>query len=139
MKMKVLLTAIALFGMSEISSAQRGYTEQTRRDGLTISTKWGKAKDETGTKRSALLISVVNNEKKAREYSFDILFYYEGILRETGVIETNCIDGLKSKVGRLSGTYFIPSKLSDEQLQAPDFGFEIDGVTVKQVEACVQE
>lgn len=116
--------------------AQRGYTEQIRQDGLKIATKWGKAKDEQGERRTALLIAVENTNPHALEYGFNIRFYYEGRLRETGVIPTSCIEGLKSKVGKLTGTYFIPAEFSEEQLQSPDFGFELDGIEVERTEGC---
>lgn len=138
--MKNYLVLFFLFtsGVSLVS-AQRGYTEQIRKDGLKISTKWGTARDESGTKQKALLLAVVNTERTPVNYGFNILFYYEGILRETAIIEESCIDGLKSKVGKITGTYFIPQKLSAEQLSSPDFGFEIGELETEKVDSCTAQ
>lgn len=133
-----LFAFFALFA-SSCMLAQRGYSEQKRQDGLKIATKWGKAKDESGERRTALLIAVENTNSHALEYGFNIRFYYEGRLRETGVIPTSCIEGLKSKVGKLTGTYFIPNEFTEEQLQSPDFGFELNDIEVERVDECTDQ
>ncbi len=134
-----LFIALLLTFSANLVSAQRGYTEQIRKDGIRIATKWGMAKDESGTKQKALLLAVENTEKTPVNYSFNILFYYEGILRETAIIEETCIDGLKSKVGKITGTYFIPQKFSVEQLSSPDFGYEIGDLNTEKVDACTEQ
>lgn len=138
MKNYLLLAFVLSLGVN-MASAQRGYTEQIRKDGIKIATKWGTARDESGTKQKALLLAVENTDKTPVLYNFNILFYYEGILRETAIIEPTCIDGLKSKVGKLTGTYFIPQKFSAEQIDSPDFGFEIGDLNTEKVEACTEQ
>lgn len=136
MKIHLLLAAAALFAFAEIASAQRGYSEIIRKDGLIVSTKWGKARDAEGNRKPALLIAVQNNERTAKDYSFNLLFYYEALLREEGMIPSSCIEGLKSKVGKLTGTYFIPEKFTEEQLKSSDFYFELDSFEVEETENC---
>jgi len=54
--------------------AQFGYDEYIRKDGLKISTKWSKAKNEEGEKKPALLFAIENINEYDVEYSFEILF-----------------------------------------------------------------
>lgn len=139
MKIRLLVAAAALFAFTEVASAQRGYTEIIRKDGLIVSTKWGRARDADGNRKPALLISVQNNDRTAKNYSFNLLFYYESRLREEGIIPPSCIEGLKSKVGKITGTYFIPEKFTAEQLKSSDFTFELDAFEVEETENCDTE
>ncbi len=135
MRTSSLLMLVLFLGLQSCI-AQRGYTEQIRKEGLRLSTKWGNAKDADGQRKTALLIAVENTSGQALEYSYAIRFYYEGILRESGVMETECIESRKSKVGKVSGTYFIPEKLSETQIKSGDFSYEIDDFEVKAVDVC---
>jgi len=139
MKIRLLITMMSLFAFAEVASAQRGYTEIIRKEGLIVSTKWGKARDAEGNRKPALLIGVQNNDRTAKNYGFNLLFYYEGRLREEGIIPESCIEGLKSKVGKITGTYFIPEKFTEEQLKSSDFTFELDDFEVEETESCDEE
>lgn len=132
-----LTILLALFSTSLF--AQFGYTEYQKVDGLQISTKWAKARDTDGERKPALLLATENTNDHAVAFSFDLLFYYEGILRETGRVENQCLEGLTSRTGRLNGIYFIPQNFSPEQLKRPDFMFKIENIEVKQIETCPAE
>jgi len=116
--------------------AQFGYDEYIRKDGLKISTKWSKAKNEEGEKKPALLFAIENVNEYDVEYSFEILFYYEGLLKENGAIEAECLQGMKSQIGKLNGIYFIPEKFTTQQLKSSDFNFEIESLMVEKTESC---
>ena len=130
-----LLVAIFLCGAAQ---AQRGYTQYQKVNGLEISTKWGQAKDADGVKKDALLLKVENTEDKAVTLAFDINFYYEGILRESGRIEGECIPGLKSRVGKLNGIYFVPENFTSDQLSYKDFIFSLHEIEVEEVDECLE-
>lgn len=116
--------------------AQFGYELYQKHEGLEISTKWGKAKNEEGVKKPALLLKIENTNDQAVNFAFDINLYYEGILRENGRIEGQCIDGLKSSVGKLNGLYFIPESFTAEQVESSDFGFSLEEIEVEVTEGC---
>ena len=126
--------SIVLFNLS--ISAQKGYTEYQKVNGLEISTKWGMAKDANGVKKDALLLKVENTTKEAVTLAFDVNLYYEGILRESGRIEGECIPGLKSRVGKLNGIYFVPENFTTEQLKNSHFNFTLDQIEVEKIESC---
>ncbi len=134
------LICILLFAFTfSTAYSQMGYDPYVTENGIKISTKWGKAKDVDGTKKPALLIGIQNLLKEPATYSYDINLYYEGVLRETGRMEETCITGLKSNIGKLSGTYFIPQKFTEAQLKNSDFNFTIDGIEVERIERCAEE
>lgn len=135
---KIFIT-LALSFIATAGFSQFGYTLYQKVDGLKISTKWGKARDADGVKKPALLIATENTNDYAVEYSFELLFYAEGILRETGKIENECLDGLTSRTGKLNGVYFIPQKFTPEQLKSSDSNFEIESITVTKVDNCPNE
>jgi len=137
--MKYALVIIIALTFSGIDSyGQFGYTPYQEVDGLKLSTKWGKARDSEGVKKPALLLAFENTNTYPVAYSFDILLYYEGMLRENGHMEDLCLDGLKSSVGKLNGIFFIPEKFTEEQLKNSDFNFVIEKLVVEQVEACTE-
>jgi len=136
MKKYVFLLFLALTFAGIQGYAQFGYTQYQIVDGLKVSTKWGKARDESGTRKPALLLAFENTNNFPVAYSFDILLYYEGILRENGRMENLCLDALKSNVGRLNGIFFIPENFTEEQLNNSDFKFVIDDLEVEKVDHC---
>ena len=133
----LIFAALTLAGIQ--GYGQFGYTQYQIVDGLKVSTKWGKARDDSGTKKTALLLAFENTNNFPVAYSFDILLYYEGILRENGRMEDFCLDGLKSNVGKLNGIYFIPENFTEDQLKNADFTFEIDNLEVVKIEGCMDD
>lgn len=134
--MKYIFSLLTVFLVSTTIQAQRGYDTYSKTDGLEISTKWGKARDADGARRPALLLRIENHNDFAVSFGFDVNFYYEGILRETGGVDRECIDGLKSRIGKLNGVYFIPEKFTPEQLKSGDFHYSIDDVSVEKNPPC---
>ena len=132
----VILISIALLFAGIEGFGQFGYDAYQKVNGLQVSTKWGKAKNESGDKKPALLLAFENTNEFPVAYSFDIMLYYEGMLRETGRIEGYCLDGLKSSVGKLNGIYFIPEKFTADQLSNSDFNFVIENIEVEQIDEC---
>jgi hypothetical protein len=135
--MKNIISAIALLTLFTSGSAQR-YVQYQKVNGLEISTKWGKAKDADGVKKDALLLKVENTEDQAVTLAMDINLYYEGMLRESGRIEGECIPGLKSRVGKLNGIYFIAENFTSEQIANSNFNFSFDEIEVEEVDECLE-
>lgn len=135
MRHLILFCYLALSTIS--ASAQLfGYEQYIQKDGLIISTKWGTAKDESGEKKPALLFKVENENEYDAQYSMEILFYYEGILRERGLIDGQCLSAGRSSMGKLNGQYFIPQQFTEEQLKNSDFNFEIESIEVTEIKNC---
>lgn len=134
--MKYLIIALITLFSASVASAQFGYDQYVEKEGINISTKWGTAKNEAGEKKKALLFKVKNENAFDAQYSMEILFYYEGILRERGIIDQQCLPAGRSSMGKLNGQYFIPTEFSEEQLSNPNFNFEIESIEVEEIENC---
>jgi len=130
-----IIALVALFEASAVS-AQFGYDQYIEKDGISISTKWGSAKNEAGEKKKALLFKVKNENEFDAQYSMEILFYYEGILRERGLMDGQCLSAGRSSMGKLNGQYFIPTEFTEDQLSNPNFNFEIESIEVAEIENC---
>jgi len=135
MNLKIILITLFTFG-SIHGFSQFGYDLYQIQEGLEISTKWGKAKDENGEKKPALLLKIENTNEEAVNFAFDINVYYEGVLRENGRIEGQCLEGLKSSVGKLNGLYFIPESFTSQQVGSSDFGFTLESIEVEKTDGC---
>ncbi len=133
---RFILVSVILSFTCISASAQFGYDPYITENGLKISTKWGKARDADGERKTALLIGVENTNKHAVNYAYTINLYYEGVLRETGRMEDMCIAGLKSNIGKLNGIFFIPQKFTEQQLKNSDFNFTLEEIEVAQTEGC---
>lgn len=136
--MKSTIAAIALIALISSCSAQRSYTQYQKVDGLEISTKWGKARNAEGLRKDALLLKVENTANQPVTLAMDINLYYEGMLKESGRIEGECIPGLKSRVGKLNGIYFVPESFTSEQLTNSSFSFSLDKIEVEEVDTCLE-
>lgn len=131
---KIGLTALTIAASCSLMAQK--YEIYSTTDSVDVATKWATAKDENGEKKPALLLSLDNYNKHAVDVSFEILLYYEGILRERGEITGQCIEGRKKLIGKLNGLYFIPQQFTADQLTQPDFLMEIDEIEVTETEGC---
>ena len=134
--MQRILLALIFLTTALACRAQFGYETYQKVDGVEFSTKWGKAKDENGEKKTALLLRVKNHNEQAASFDFDINLYYEGILRETGEIRNECLEGCKTSMGKLNGIYFIPQSFTENQLKNGDFSFSLDEISVEKTDGC---
>ncbi len=119
--------------------AQKGYDQYSITDSVRVSTKWSTAKDAEGNKKPAIMIGIDNQNTHAITASMEILFYYEGILRESGQIDPTCVKPGNRVYGKLNGIYFIPDAFTPEQLKNSDFSMQIESITVEEVANCEKE
>jgi hypothetical protein len=134
----LIFIAVVLLSSCSVLS-EMGYKDYSETEGLKISTKWGQAKNEAGEQKLALILALENTNEYPIGYSFDILLYYEGVLRETGRINNECLKKLQSKVGKLNGIYFIPKKFTAQQLESDDFNLAIEEIEVREISDCDQD
>lgn len=134
--MRTILTLCLLLFFLSKSFSQGKYEQYIVVDSLTISTKWASAKDDAGEKKPALLFKVQNANSQAVLYGMEILFYYEGMLRERGQMENLCLDAGKTANGKLNGLYFVPTEFTEDQLKNSDFSFEVESIQVEEVDLC---
>lgn len=133
-----IMAIIILIGTTSCA-AQFGYTQYSITDGLKISTKTGTAKDEEGNKKPAILLRIENVNDYPVEFSYNIDLYYEGILRETGIIDGVCAKERQTMMGKLNGIYYIPEKFTEDQLSNSSFDLQINKIEVNKIEECEED
>lgn len=133
--MKKTLLCLSLLAAAQ-AFAQKSYDQYVVTDSVRISTKWGTAKDENGEKKPALMIGIDNQNSHAITAGMELLLYYEGILRESGIIEPMCVKPGNRVYGKLNGIYFVPKEFTPEQLKNSDFSFQIESIEIKEAEGC---
>ena len=116
--------------------AQKSYTQYSVTDSVRVSTKWSTAKDADGVKKPALLIGIDNQNTHAITASMELLFYYEGILRESGQIDPTCVKPGNRVYGKLNGIYFVPEAFTPEQLKNASFSLQIESIAIEEIEQC---
>lgn len=116
--------------------AQKSYTQYSVTDSVRVSTKWSTAKDVDGVKKPALLIGIDNQNSHAVTASMELLFYYEGMLRESGQIDPTCVKSGNRVYGKLNGIYFIPEAFTPEQLKREEFSLQIESITIEEMTNC---
>ncbi len=135
--MKYLLLAIA-FLLLTAQTCNTGYTTYKKTEGVTFGYKWAQAKNEEGEKVPALLLEVRNENPHDIRYNLSVDFYYEGILRESGSLDS-CVPANRTRKGKLNGVYLLSENFTSEQIQGTDFKLELNDVDVEMVESCPQE
>lgn len=75
-------------------------------------------------KPSQLLLKLKNNTAEDRQVDLIIDLYYQGRTMESLVADT-CIKAGATMNGRLNGLYFIPTRLTTEQIRSGDAEAEL--------------
>lgn len=79
---------------------------------------------------SELLVKLVNTSKEGKQVDLVIDLYYQG--RTVEVLEADtCIRPGQTLNGKLNGLYFIPTKVSAEQIRSGDVEAEITRSTIE--------
>ena len=81
-------------------------------------------------------IGIDNQNSHAITAGMELLLYYEGILRESGIIDPMCVKPGNRVYGKLNGIYFVPKEFKPEQLKNSDFSFQIESIEIKEIEGC---
>lgn len=135
--MKYILPAMA-FILLTAQTCNTGYTTYQKTEGVTFGYKWAEAKNEEGEKVPALLLEVRNENAHDILYNLSVDFYYEGILRESGPLES-CVPAGRTRKGKLNGVYLLSENFTSEQIEGSDFKLELNDIEVEMTEKCPQE
>jgi hypothetical protein len=107
-------------------SAQAQYIEKGMQDGIAVAYRW---KHRTGAPSEMhLRLNNTNAEDKRVDLVIDL--YYQGLTVETLRADT-CIKAGQVLNGRVNGIYFIPERLTTEQIKSGDAAAEWTNTTVE--------
>lgn len=95
--------------------AQGKFIAKGERDGVELSYRW----HHPMGKPSELHLRLKNNAAEDRSISLGIDLSYQGLTVETLSADT-CIKAGRTMTGKLNGIYFVPTRLTTEQLKSGD-------------------
>lgn len=95
--------------------AQGKYISKGERDGVELAYRW----HHPMGKPSELHLRLKNNAAEDRSISLEIDLSYQGLTVETLSADT-CIKAGRTMTGKLNGIYFVPTRLTTDQLKSGD-------------------
>lgn len=107
------------------SCAATQYIEKGTQDGIAIAYRW----NHPPNKPSELLLRLKNTSSTDKTVSVGIDLYYQGRTVETFEADT-CLRPGMMVMGRFNGFYFIPEKLTTEQIKSGGAEVEVTRTTV---------
>lgn len=121
MKPASLFTAVLMLA----SCATTQYIEKGTQDGIAIAYRW----NHRPNKPSELLLRLKNTSGMDKTVSLAIDLYYQGRTVEAFEADT-CLRPGMMVMGRLNGFYFIPERLTTEQIRNGGAEVEVTRTTV---------
>lgn len=116
MKAFPTLLAIALL----LGCSTPGYLYKGTHDDVEIAYRW----NHPPGKSSELLLKLTNNAAEDKRLDLVIDLYYQGRTVETLLADT-CIRTGQTMNGKLNGIYFVPGRLTTEQIKSGDAKVEM--------------
>ena len=123
------LLPIALVTLT-MACASKEWMYKGMHDGVDVSYRWS---HPTG-RPSELLLRLENTTAEDRQARVVIDLYYQGLTVETFTADT-CIKAGQTLNRRMNGIYFIPARLTTEQIRSGDAKAEMTRSTI-QAGAC---
>ncbi len=125
--MKQLLHVLVLFLLCGCSGPQFLYKGQ--QDGVDIAYRW----KHVPAKPTELLLRLENKAIEDKRMELVIDLYYQGRTVESLFADT-CIKVGQTLNGKVNGFYFIPEKVSTEQIKSGDVNVEITRTMIESAE-----
>jgi hypothetical protein len=106
---------LALLALLMAGCAAPQYLHKGVHDGVELAYRW----NHPPGKPSELLVRMRNTTEADREVHLTIDLYYQGRTVETLTADT-CIKAGRTMNGKLNGIYFVPTRLTTEQIKSGD-------------------
>lgn len=124
--MNIHRLAIGALVLATVSCAPPEYLHKGMQDGVELAYRWN---HPTG-KPSELLLKMVNTTDQDKDVNLVIDLYYQGLTVETLTADT-CIKAGRTMNGKLNGIYFVPTRLTTEQIKSGDASAELTNTTIE--------
>lgn len=109
-----------VFLLPAASHAQSKFIHKGERNGVEMAYRW----NHPVGKPSELLLKLKNNSEEDKRVDLVIDLYFQGLTVESFEADT-CIRAGATLNGKLNGIYFVPSRLTSEQIKSGDAEAEI--------------
>ena len=126
-------TPLLLFALILMGCAPKSWLHQSVQNGVEVNYRWNHPK----TGGSELLLVMRNTTAVDRSIALGIDLYLQGLTVETMVADT-CIGGGRTLNAKVNGIYFVPEKVSTEQIKSGAVQVELTQVEVEATETCLE-
>jgi hypothetical protein len=132
----VFIIVLLLVSSRNEANAQARFVDHSTVDGVTIQYRWANSKGRDKNSPLELRLKIKNNNSYPVRVSYEIEFFMGPVLEESSDQTVLCINPKLARTGRINGMYYRSSKLSNEQIESEDFLWEINDLTIEEVESC---
>ncbi|HPF90045.1 MAG: hypothetical protein H6590_00990 [Flavobacteriales bacterium] len=122
--MKTILLLLLMLPVR--AAAQKGFIHKGERDGVEMAYRW----NHPVGRSSELILRLKNRTQEDRQVSLVIDLYYQGLTVEVLEADT-CIKAGQTLNGKLNGIYFVPQRLTTEQIRSGDAEAELTRTEVR--------
>ncbi|MFO7977137.1 MAG: hypothetical protein R6U64_00640 [Bacteroidales bacterium] len=131
-----LIMMTLMMGFSMNASAQRGFEDFSREEGLHIQYRWQRASFFDKNSDAVLVMRVTNLTEKPLQVTFAIGFYENQMILFQNRDNQICLKPGQSLRGAPAGLRFGADGITLDQARGEDFTFDIFDLKVKEVESC---
>ena len=121
---------LLLFVLPPALHAQSKFIQKGEQNGVEMAYRW----NHPVGKPSELLLKLKNNSQEDKHVDLVIDLYYQGLTVESFEADT-CIKAGQAMNGKLNGIYFVPERVTTEQIKSGDAEAELTR-TVINTAAC---
>lgn len=130
-----ILIMLCMFAFTNPVNAA-GYEEALIKDSLKITYKWRKYKRLKKNSPEVLMLKLENLRDKKVTVSFRVLFYWEGTLHSSSVIQNYCIKPGQKIKGKKWELAFYSPEFTEEKYSNPFFSWYVDELRVEENPNC---
>jgi hypothetical protein len=131
-----LIVFVVLAGFSMNASAQRGYNEFDRREGIYIQEYWQRANVFDRYSNAALSLRMTNETENTVEVVFTVTFFRNDQLMFESKDNKICLRPGQSLRGANAGLRFMAEGISMDMIREDWFSWDITALEVTPVESC---
>jgi hypothetical protein len=131
-----VFTICFFFGFTNDAQSQRRFVDHSTVDGVDIQYRWANSKWLDKNSPLELRLKIKNNNSYPVRVSYEIEFYMGPMMEESSDLTELCINPKLARTGRINGMYYRSARLSNSQIESEDFTWEINDLTIEEVESC---
>ena len=135
MKLSITILLAIILSSSAIFS-QETLKEKLNKDGVKITYEWKPSDKKDADSKLQLCVVVNNTNEHAVKMAFTVEFYFKGEIHEESLIQKMCLKPGKKIKGKKYGLCWISDELTNEEINGPDFKWELGELKMEKKDAC---
>ena len=131
-----IISALVLIIWSTSLFSQEALKEKLSQEGVVVTYEWKPSDKKDANSKLQLCLVIENTNTYAVKMEFVLEFYLKGEVYEESLVQKFCIKPGKQIKGKKYGLCWISEEVSKEEINGPDFKWEMGELELKKVEAC---